>query len=197
MRGDYYRLSLMSPFFNPGPIEYPQIPIYLAGVNTGLARLAGEVADGFQVHPFHTPRYLSDVLLPAIQQGAAQAGREPEAITVAATAFIATNAQERDFIRQQIAFYASTPSYRRVMQLHGWENIAEQLSGLAAHGKWGEMPALIDDDMLATFAVLAEAPEDLAAALQARYIGLVDRLSVYLPFVPGERDGFWRSLLRA
>ena len=195
-RGEYYKISLMSPFFNPGPIEHPQIPIYLAGVNTGLARLAGEVADGFQVHPFHTPSYLSEVLLPAIRQGAAQAGRELHSIQVAATAFIATSPQEREIIRQQISFYASTPSYRRVMALHGWEATAEQLSGLAAHGNWGEMPALVDDEMLDTFAVLAE-PEALPAALQARYAGLVDRLGVYLPFVPGERDSFWRSLLQS
>ena len=195
-RGEYYKISLMSPFFNPGPIKHPHIPIYLAGVNTGLARLAGEVADGFQVHPFHTPRYLSEVLLPAIRQGADRAGREAQSIQVAATAFTATTPQEKDFIRQQISFYASTPSYRRVMALHGWEATAEQLSGLAAHGNWGEMPALVDDDMLDTFAVLAE-PEALAAALQARYAGLVDRLGVYLPFVPGERDPFWRSLLQS
>ena len=186
----------MTPFFNPGPIEHPHIPIYLAGVNTGLARLAGEVADGFQVHPFHSLRYLSEVLLPAIRQGATQAGREPQSIQVAATAFIATNPQEKDFIRQQISFYASTPSYRRVMALHGWETTAEQLSGLAAHGNWGEMPALVDDEMLDTFAVLAE-PDALPAALQTRYAGLVDRLGVYLPFVPGERDSFWRSLLQS
>jgi len=195
-RGDYYRLSLMSPFFNPGPIEHPDIPIYLAGVNTGLARLAGEVADGFVVHPFHTRRYLNEVLLPAIQQGAARSGRQRQAVRVSVTALIATTPQEQDFIRQQISFYASTPSYRRVMALHGWEATAEQLSGLAARGSWGEMPALIDDEMLGTFAVLST-PEDLADRLQARYEGLADRLGVYLPFVPGERDGFWRSLLKA
>ena len=195
-RGEYYKISLMSPFFNPGPIEHPHIPIYLAGVNTGLARLAGEVADGFQAHPFHSPRYLSEVLLPAIRQGADQSGRELHSIQVAATAFIATNPQERDFIRQQISFYASTPSYRRVMALHGWEATAEQLSGLAARGNWGEMPALVNDEMLDTFAVLAE-PKALPAVLQARYAGLVDRLGVYLPFVPGERDHFWNRLLQS
>jgi len=194
-RGEYYKLSLMSPFFNPGPIEHPKIPIYLAGVNTGLAQLAGEVADGFQVHPFHSVRYLSEVLLPAIRRGADQAGRTSQQIKVAATAFIVTTPQEQAFVRQQISFYASTPSYRGVMALHGWEATAEQLSGLAAQGKWGDMPALIDDDMLDTFAVVAS-PETLPAVLQFRYAGLVDRLSVYQPFVPGERDSFWRSLLQ-
>jgi probable F420-dependent oxidoreductase len=195
-RGEYYRLSLMSPFFNPGPIQHPQIPIYLAGVNIGLAQLAGEVADGFQVHPFHSTRYLREVLLPAIQKGAAQAGRQPQEIKIAATVFIATTPQEEAFVRQQISFYASTPSYRRVMALHGWEATAEQLSGLASRGNWGEMPSLIDDEMLGTFAVLAS-PEALPAAVQSQYAGLADRLSLYLPFVPGERDDFWRKLLQA
>jgi probable F420-dependent oxidoreductase len=185
----------MSPFFNPGPIEHPTIPIFIAGVNTGLARLAGEVADGFLVHPFHTVRYLREVLLPAIAQGAAKAGRDRSKVQIMLTAFVVTDAQERDFVRQQIAFYASTPSYRRVMALHGWGEVAERLSALAAQGQWEQMPALISDEMMRTFAVQAH-PSELAAALRERYDGLVDRLALYTPFVPGQRDAFWQSLLR-
>ncbi|MCK5315824.1 MAG: TIGR03617 family F420-dependent LLM class oxidoreductase, partial [Anaerolineales bacterium] len=110
-RGDYYKLTLMSPFFNPGRIEYPDIPIYIAGVNTGLAHLAGEVADGFHVHPLHTPRYLSEVLLPAINRGATEAGRPSGEIKISTTAFVVTSPEEELFVRAQIAFYASTPSY--------------------------------------------------------------------------------------
>jgi probable F420-dependent oxidoreductase len=195
-RGEFYKLTLMSPFFNPGPIDHPQIPIYIAGVNTGLARLAGEVADGFHVHPFHTPRYLRETLLPAIEQGASGSGRSRSAVAVSVTAFIASNPEEKEFARQQIAFYASTPSYRPVMALHGWEQAAEQLSSLAARGRWAEMPELIDDGMLAAFAAIA-GPSELLGALNARYAGLADRLSLYIPFVPGERDAFWRSFLEA
>ncbi len=194
-RGTYYKLTLMSPFFNPGPIEHPQIPIFIAGVNTGLARLAGEVADGFLVHPFHTVRYLREVLLPAITKGATKAGRRRQDVQIMLTAFVVTDDQERDFVRQQIAFYASTPSYRRVMALHGWEEVAERLSALAARGQWAEMPALISDEMLATFAVQAH-PTELAAALRERYAGLADRLALYSPFVPGQRDAFWQALLQ-
>jgi probable F420-dependent oxidoreductase len=194
-RGDYYQLTLMSPFFNPGPIDHPDIPIYIAGVNTGLARLAGEVADGFHVHPYHSPSYIGEVLLPAIEQGAGKAGRGRESVQISVTVFTACSAAEREFARQQIAFYASTPSYRGVMALHGWEAAAEQLSSLASHGRWGEMPAVIDDEMLSTFAVLAPA-EELRAALVERYSGLVDRLALYLPFIPGERDDFWRGFLQ-
>jgi probable F420-dependent oxidoreductase len=193
-RGEYYKLTLMSPFFNPGPVSNPKIPIYIAGVNTGLARLAGEAADGFHVHPFHTPRYLEEILLPAIHTGADQAGRAHDEFSVSTTAFVVTGPEEAEFVRQQIAFYASTPSYRPVMALHGWEKAAEELSHLAARGRWSEMPALIDDRMLEAFAVVA-APQELPAALYARYHGLANRLSLYIPFIPGERDAFWSALL--
>ena len=193
-RGEYYRLSLMSPFFNPGPIETPHIPIYIAGVNTGLGRLAGEVADGFLVHPFHTPRYLNEVMFPAIEQGLAKSGRSRENVNISVTAFVVTSAEDSEFVRQQIAFYASTPSYRSVMALHGWDAEAEQLSALAARGKWGEMPGLIDNEMLGTFATVVDASE-LTAALSERYGGVADRLALYLPFIPGERDAFWKKFL--
>jgi len=195
-RGEYYKLTLMSPFFNPGPIQYPDVPIYLAGVNPGLARLAGECADGFHAHPFHSPRYLREIVIPAIEQGAANAGRQRAAISVSTTAFVVTRPEEEHFVRAQIAFYASTPSYRAVMALHGWQEVAENLSSLAGRGAWGEMPALISDEMLHTFALKASASE-LSSALAERYHGLADRLALYIPFMPGERDAFWQALLSA
>ena len=193
-RSEHYKLTLMSPFFNPGPIQYPEIPIYIAGVNTGLASLAGELAQGFHAHPFHTPRYLREVIIPAVLQGATKAGRARKDIKISTSAFVVSSPEENGFVRAQIAFYASTPSYRPVMALHGWEEVAHQLSALAARGAWGEMPSLITDEMLAEFAVIAN-PADLPAALHERYQGLVDRLGLYLPFVPGQRDELWKALL--
>lgn len=195
-RGEYYKLTLMTPFFNPGPIEHPEIPIYIAGVNTGMARLAGEVADGFLVHPFHSPRYLREVILPAIERGAKKIDRQPEKISISATVFVITNAEEREFTRQQIAFYASTPSYRPVLNLYGWEGEGEKLSTLAARGRWEEMPEIISDDMLEEFAVIAP-QEALAEALKDRYQDIADRITIYIPFLPGERDSFWRDLIDA
>lgn len=194
-RGQYYRLSLMSPFFNPGPISHPDIPIFIAGVNTGLARLAGEAADGFLVHPFHTPLYLRETLLPSIALGLEKAGRPRQAIQVAVTAFAVTAPEEDLFVRAQIAFYASTPSYRPVMAQHGWETIAEQLSDLARRSQWGEMPGLISDELLHTFAIVTS-PEELPSRLLERYQALADRLSLYLPFMPGERDEFWKTMIQ-
>jgi probable F420-dependent oxidoreductase len=194
-RGEYYKLTLMSPFFNPGPIQHPHIPIYVAGVNSGLARLAGELADGFHMHPFHSVRYAQEVLLPALEEGAARAGRRRADLQVATSAFVVTSPEEELFVRAQIAFYASTPSYRPVMALHGWQAAAEQLSGLAGRGGWGEMANLITPEMLETFAVVADSAA-LPAALHDRYAGLVDRLGLYIPFVPGQRDDFWCHLLK-
>ena len=193
-RGEYYKLTLMSPFFNPGPINYPEIPIYIAGVNTGLARLAGEVADGFHVHPLHSPRYLQEVLIPAIKEGVQKTGRANSAVQISVTAIAASTPEEQNFARMQIAFYASTPSYRSVFSLHGWEQISEELSKFASRGKWGEMGALINDEILETFAVVAP-PDELGAAVKERYQGLADRLTLYTPFTPGERDDFWKNLM--
>jgi probable F420-dependent oxidoreductase len=194
-RGEHYKLTLMSPFFTPPPIKHPDIPIYIAGVNTGLARLAGEAADGFHVHPLHSKRYLQEVILPAIEQGASKAGRTRQDVKVTVTAFVVTSPEEDAFVRSQIAFYASTPSYRAVMDLHGWQDVAEKLSGLAAHGQWGEMPGLIDDQILSAFAVRSPAG-DLPSALKEKYQGIADRLGLYIPFVPGAQDELWQRLVK-
>jgi probable F420-dependent oxidoreductase len=193
-RGEYYKLTLMSPFFNPGPIDYPQIPIYIAGVNPGMCRLAGEIADGFQAHPFHSPEYLHQVTLPAIQEGLRKANRDQEDVMLAVVAMTATDNQQRDFVRSQIAFYASTPSYRSVMELHGWEKTADRLLELSRRGAWDEMPGLIHDEMLNTFALICD-PVDLPEALQERYTGLAGRVALYQPFIPGIEDDFWSDLV--
>ena len=201
-RGQYYQHTLMTPFFSPGPIAHPEIPIYIAGVNTGLAHLAGEVCDGFHAHPLSSARYLREVLRPHIAAGAAAAGREPSACVIAGSALVITghDTKERErmraFVRQQIAFYASTPTYRAVLECHGWGELGEELSRLAAQQRWAEMSSLVDDTMVATFAVEAD-PADLPAALCERYEGLLDRVALYMPFIPGERDAFWRHLTTA
>jgi probable F420-dependent oxidoreductase len=198
-RGQFYQHTLLTPFFNPGPIAHPDIPIWIAGVNTGLARLAGETCQGFHVHPFHSPHYIATVVRPAIADGAARANRSGEAVELATSVFVitgrdaATIAAQRDRMRSQIAFYASTPTYRVVLETHGWGEIGERLGRLAATKRWAEMPALISDDMLRAFAVEA-APDELGPALVARYHGLIDRVALYLPFEPGVDEALWRSL---
>ena len=147
-RGDYYQISLTSPLFRPEPIAHPHIPILIAGVNTGLAKLAGEVADGFVVHPFHSIAYLQESLLPAIRKGGEATQRKRQDIRIVVNAFVVSNEKERAYARQQLSFYASTPSYRRVLAVHGWQEVGQRLSGLAARKRLDEMPELIDDEML-------------------------------------------------
>jgi probable F420-dependent oxidoreductase len=200
-RGEYYKITLMSPFFNPGPLPSPggegpgvrSIPIYIAGVNTGLAKLAGELCEGFHGHPFHSIRYMNEVILPAIEEGAKRTNRKREDVSVSITAFVATTPEEMNFARAQISFYASTPSYRPVMDLHGWAGVAEKLSTHAAKGEWAEMPMLITDAMLGEFCLVTDESR-LADELKKRYAGIADRLTVYTPFVPGEKDEWWREL---
>ena len=200
--GEFYRHTLMTPFFNPGPIAHPEIPVYIAGVNTGLAALAGELCDGFHVHPFHSPEYIRKTIKPTIAEGAEKAGRDQEEVTLATSVFVVTGesdeeiGEQREKIRAQISFYASTPTYRTVLEAHGWEDLGEELAKLARDKKWDEMPKLITDEMLDTFVVEAT-PDEVGPALKERYEGLIDRVTLYTPFVPGERDDSWRATIES
>ena len=150
-RGEFYTISLMSPFFDPGPNEFPRIPIYTAGVNEQMCRLAGEVSDGFHAHPFHTRRYLTDVVLPAIDEGAASAGRTRSDVDISSAIFVVAGDTKAEInaglmqVGQQAAVYASTPTYAPVMDLHGWGGIREELSALAARKRWDLIPALVTE----------------------------------------------------
>jgi probable F420-dependent oxidoreductase len=195
-RGEFYKHTLMTPFFDPGPIEHPNIPIFIAGVNKHLCRLAGELCDGFHVHPFHSAKYLREHIIPNIEKGLALSGRTRADIQLTAPVFIISGEDEdelraaRESVRTQIAFYASTPSYRPVLECHGWGEAGERLSHMAARGKWGEMPGQITDEMLEVFAVTGRW-EELPELIKARYEGLLDRVSYYLPFTSQDADR-WR-----
>jgi probable F420-dependent oxidoreductase len=193
-RGEFYRLTLMSPLFDPGPIDQPAIPIYLAGVGSGMTRLAGEVADGLVVHPLHTRAYLADVVLPSVVAGASAVGREPGAVTLAASVIVALDEAELGEVRRTISFYASTPTYRPLLQHHGWGDIADALAAHARRGRWGEMADLVSDEMVEAFAVIASWDE-LPAALRRRTDGLLDRVALYRPFRLEDADR-WSALAR-
>ncbi len=199
-RGKFYKMTLMSPFFNPGPIERPHIPIYIAGVNQRLCELAGELCDGFHVHPFHTVDYLRERIRPWVAAGADKAGRSVEDVIFSTTVFAIvgddaeTLAMRRQQVRKQIAFYASTPSYRPVLAQHGWSQVGERLSRMAVRKQWREMPALISDEMVDVFA-LTGSWDDIGPAIIDRYGDMLQRITLYLPFAPGENDAGWQRLL--
>jgi len=197
-RGRYISLSLMTPFFTP-PGPPPRLHIETAGVGARMCRLSGEVADGFHVHPFHTRRYLREVVIPQLEAGIARSGRARADFVVNAHVFVAAGtaaevARLREEIRRAVAFYGSTPAYRPLLTFHGWTDIGEELSRRAARGEWNDMPALVTDDMLEHFAVWGP-PDEAAARLRAEYGGLANRLSTYDALVPGQRLDVWRALL--
>jgi probable F420-dependent oxidoreductase len=197
-RGEFYQLTLMTPFFSPAPHEYARIPIFVAGVNRGMCELAGELCEGFHVHPLHTTRYLQERILPSIESGLAKSARPRSAIELSSSIFVIPTddaeqaAKYETEVRQQIAFYASTPPYRPVFELEGWSDVADQLTALAARAEWSAMASLIDDDMIDRFALRATWAE-LPAQLRQKYSGLLDRVSYYFPLVPGENEAQWRA----
>lgn len=196
-RGPYYAVTLMTPFFSPGPIAHPEIPVYVAGVGATMCSLAGEVADGLIVHPMHSARYLAEVVRPAVASGAERAGRDPGRVALAGSALVALGDAGREAVREQIAFYASTPTYRPVLDLHGWADVGAGLSELARRGRWSEMAALVPDPMVDAFALVVGGWDELGAALRTRYDGLLDRVSLYRPFGDPADDDGWRTLLSA
>ncbi len=186
-RGDFYTHTLMTPFFNPGPNDFGAPKVYLAAVGEKMTEVAGEVCDGILIHGFTTERYVREVTIPAVERGLAKAGRSRSEFEVSGPLFVVTGTTDDEIeaakvgTRRQIAFYGSTPAYRGVLELHGWGELQTELNALSKQGKWAEMGDAIDDEILNTFAVVAE-PEGVGAELARRYAGIVDRLSFYAPY---------------
>ncbi len=184
-RGDFYSHTLMTPMFTP-PTLFPDPAVLVAGVGPRMTETAGAVADGLLVHPFSTERYLREVSIPALARGAATRTDAPGPPEVVDSSFVVTGRTEEELaaatrrVREQLAVYGSTPAYRPVLELHGWGELGDELNRLSrgrADDKWQAMGDLVDDEVLHTFAVVAE-PSAVAAALARRGAGVVTRYSV-------------------
>ncbi|MBI4842166.1 MAG: TIGR03617 family F420-dependent LLM class oxidoreductase [candidate division NC10 bacterium] len=201
-RGEFYSHTLMTPFFNPGPIAHPRIPVHIAGVQPFMCRLAGELCDGFQVHPFHSVKYLREVVLPNVEEGLKASDRKRTDICLASSAFIVTGKTAAEMeaarrsVKSQIGFYASTPNYRVILDCHGWGQVAKDLTRRSVQGDWEGMAALITDEMLDAFAVVGM-PDEVPGKLRQRYTGLLDRLAVYETLSPEGDLTAQRALLTA
>jgi probable F420-dependent oxidoreductase len=204
--GDYWSFDLLPAMWSPGPIEHPDVPIYVAAVRPWMARMAGDVADGIHVHPFHSIRYLREVVLPAVREGTAAAGRDPSAVAITCPVMASvgdTDAElvnARDELRLRVAFYGSTRTYHGVFDLHGWEGTADRLHELQRVGDLAGMAATITDEMLDVYTVTATW-DDLADVLVERYRGIADRLIMYGATADWGRDAAtlerWRDVSQA
>jgi probable F420-dependent oxidoreductase len=197
--GDFYKHTLMTPFFAPPAHEWGPPPVYLAGVGPLMTEVAGEVADGFFVHAFTTRRYISEVTMPALLRGRARAGLpDLHGFTITGPVFACAGRTEVELAtaiagtRAQIAFYASTPAYRPVLDHHGWGDLQPALTTMSKNGRWTEMSAAIDDEMLHEFAVVGT-PEEVGRGITARFDGLLTRANFYAPY---EHDpAIWPEVL--
>src|SRR3954452_8190413 len=186
-RGDFYTHTLMTPFFNPGPNPYGPPKVFLAAVGELMTEVAGEVCDGIIIHGFTTERYLREVTVPALERGMAKSGRARSDFEISFPAFIVSGTTEEEMAaaitgtKQQIAFYGSTPAYKSVFELHGWDDLQPELNRLSKLGDWVKMGDLIDDEVLDAFAIVGK-PEEITVKVKARVGDVVDRVSFYTPY---------------
>jgi probable F420-dependent oxidoreductase len=188
-QGQFYNFSLMTPFFNPGPIAHPKIPVFIAGVNQYMCKMAGEVCEGLHVHPFHTVKYLREFVHPAVNEGLRLSGRARTDFSYTTSTFVivgdteAERSKNAEAVRQQIAFYASTRTYEPVLASHGWEALLPELHQKSLAGDWKGMSRLISDEMLDVIAVNGTY-DNIGTKLRERYGDLLDRVSLYQPYDP-------------
>ncbi len=187
-RGEFSSHTLMPPMFNPGPHPYGMPPIAIGALGPQMVRLAAEVADGLLVMPFNTARHFRERTLLAIDEGLARAGRSRSTLTVTGEVIVCCGRTEEELATARLAgrwllsFYASTPAYRPVLEVEGWEDLQPELNRLSKSGRWEEMPDMIDDTMLGALAAVGS-PKEVAADIAARFCGLVDRVGFYTPYL--------------
>jgi probable F420-dependent oxidoreductase len=186
-RGDIYRHTLMTPFFDPGPNPHGPPPTWLAGLGPRMTRNAAEVADGLLVHPFHSERFVHEHVAPAVADGLAASGRDRGAFTVSATPIVCTGSTDeeheraRQSVRGLLGFYGSTPAYRVTLDAHGWGELQTELNRLTKEGRWSELASVLPDEVVETVAVCCE-PDEVAARLLGRYGDVVDRVGLSMPY---------------
>ncbi|MCG7609608.1 LLM class F420-dependent oxidoreductase [Mycolicibacterium sp. (ex Dasyatis americana)] len=182
-RGEYYRHTLMTPTFKPGPNPFGPPPIYLGALGPRLTRATAEVADGLLVMPFGSKRFLHETTMPAVREGLAAAGRSEDGFEVVPEIIVSVGTGREDdhfSTRMLLAFYGSTPAYRPVLEAHGWGDLQPELNVMSKQGRWQEMAGLIDDEMLHTIAACGT-PGEIAAHIRDRVEGVSDRICLYQP----------------
>ena len=181
-RGEFYRHTLMTPTFNPGPNPHGPPPIYLGALGPRLTRATAEVADGLLVMPFGSKKFLHEATMPAVRDGLAAAGRTLDDLAVVPEIIVSVgeDAEAHTAARRLLAFYGSTPAYKPVLDVPGWGDLQPEMNAMSKQGRWQEMATLIDDEMLHTIAACGS-PADVAAHIRDRVDGVSDRICLYQP----------------
>ena len=186
-RGDFYSHTLMTPFFAPRPHSFGPPPVFAGGVGAIMTEAVGEVIDGYFFHPFTTERFVHDVTLPALARGRAKAGKTLEGLVIAGPAFVTVGRDEEELAaaitgtKKQIAFYASTPAYKGVLELHGMGELQDELNRLAREGQWDEMGTRIPDELLHAVSPVGS-PTEVAQDLNRRWGDVAERITLYFNY---------------
>ena len=179
-RGDFYHHTLMPPAFRPERLgAWGPPPVVMAAYRGPMLEAAGEVADGVLIHPLQSVRYIKETVLPTVERGLATSGRTRADFEVTLCLFTMQTEQEIEEVRKRISFYASTPMYRDTLTDEGLDDVAQELHRLSTTDGWDAMPALITDEILDLFAVRGANGAAIAAEIERRYGGLVERINLH------------------
>jgi len=186
-RGDFYEHTLMPPLFSPGSLDHPSPRVWLAAVGPRMVETAGAVADGLICHPLLSRSYLAEVVAPAVERSRTTHGRRDQPFEISTLCMVATGRTEEALaeavagVRRQIGFYASTPAYEPVLAHHGWSDLHAEAHAFTKAGRWSELGDLVDDEVLAAFAVVGEL-DTVGGAVRERFVGLADRVTTSMPY---------------
>ena len=198
-QGQYYRHTLMTPMFNPGPNLYGVPPIMLGALGPKMTEVAGEVADGLIVHPFNSMPFLEEHALPAVKRGLEKSNRTLNDFTLQVNAIVITGETEEAYeaaeksVKSLLGFYASTPAYAPPMEAVGLGDLQPKMNALSKEGKWDELGNYVNDHFVDAFCTRGK-PEDIAAQLKAKYGSYADRLAIYAPYAAP--DAMWAKIIK-
>ncbi|ANE83159.1 LLM class F420-dependent oxidoreductase [Mycobacterium adipatum] len=178
-KGEFYRHTLMTPTFTPRDNPYGPPPIYVGALGPRLTKATAQHADGLLVMPFGNKKFLHEVTMAAVDEGLAAGGRTRADLAIVPEIIVSVG-EDHDATRKLLAFYGSTPAYKPVLDIHGWGDLQPELNALSKQGRWAEMGALIDDDVLHTIAACGT-PAQVAAHIRDRVEGISDRICIYQP----------------
>jgi alkanesulfonate monooxygenase SsuD/methylene tetrahydromethanopterin reductase-like flavin-dependent oxidoreductase (luciferase family) len=176
----------MVPLFDPGPIEHPDIPVHISAINTNMCAVVGEVADGIRLHPVCSPKYIEEVMVPAVARGAARTQRDADVVEWCMKPLIATGPDQpslelvAESVRARVGFYLATPAYKAAFEVHGWGDRVDQAAALSREQRWEEIPPLVHDEMFHTIATVGTYDE-IATLLNKRFGHLIDRVEFSIP----------------